>query len=134
MMLRKWQNSINGSKPNQNSNELKLDKSEEYLAHFDKNALLEKVGGDFKAVEQMMEIAWKYFKEVPKLLEATKTQPEELHNHAHKLKGTALNMEFSILARLALKLMHEIDQKAPYNDLIKDIHDEITLIKQIIDQ
>lgn len=132
-MLKKWE-------PKQSEHLLDDDRQNkdhtfginENLAHFDKQALLEKVGGDFQAVELMMEMAGKYFEEVPTLLENSKSRPEELHNHAHKLKGTALNMEFTILARLALRLMKDVDDGIPYFDLIKDIQDEITIVKKMV--
>ncbi len=71
--------------------------------HFNKNNLLDKIQNDKDLYKQLMSQSLKEFeKDVHELLENIKTEdPDRIKSVAHRLKGSAFNMEFTRLGSLA---------------------------------
>ena len=73
---------------------------------FDRAALLDRVGGDEKFFNEIVEL---FFCEAPELIDSIQKAIEEndrveLHRNAHTLKGSAGNMSAKELQQLALQL------------------------------
>lgn len=138
-MLSKWEGRKNDSQKNSVDKLATTAEIFENVPRFDKAQLLEKVEGDLSVVETMLTICLKYLNEVPQLLIESRNDLDALHTHAHKLKGTALNMTLFRLAALAKKLMFETDNSerlSKHNQcaiLIEEIKDEIALVIELLE-
>lgn len=127
-VLSEWKEVIRNRKSPKEQKEIEAN-GKNSVIHFDKSELLSKVGGDEELVQNMVDICWKYLKDLPNELNLSISEPEKLHDKAHKLKGTALNMTLFNLADMAIRLMKESDNQIIASKLIHDIQDEIELIK-----
>jgi PAS domain S-box-containing protein len=93
------------------------------IQHFQKDALLEKIGFDAAVFDQLVELTQK---EYPKYIETLgnaieSADLEEIKSTAHKLKGSAFNMELNILGNLA----KEIEINCEDNEKLPSLFDNI---------
>ncbi len=82
--------------------------------HFDKEALLSKIGNNMELFDNLMQLAIieypKYFEKVESAL--LENNADQIKTIAHTLKGSALNMEFIRLGEIAKELERDADNKS----------------------
>jgi CheY-like chemotaxis protein len=105
--------------------------------HFDKISLLQKITFDEKFLQEVIEIARITIPETIKLLaNAIDIQDkEEIQKNAHKIKGSAANICFNQLAKLAKTIEKEsyAGNQMQLNDLFEKIEKEWEEIIAILD-
>lgn len=82
--------------------------------HFEKDALLAKIGNNMELFENLMQLAKieypKYFENIEGAL--IESNYKQIRSIAHTLKGSALNMEFIRLGELAKELERDAENKS----------------------
>jgi PAS domain S-box-containing protein len=103
--------------------------------HFGKKVLLDKTGNNADILQSMLQLARSEF---PKLIDemdeaVTSGNAEKIKRIAHKLKGSAYNMEFKILGDLAHDIELTADNPASIPQLIVQLKNEWNEILGIMD-
>jgi HPt (histidine-containing phosphotransfer) domain-containing protein len=121
---------LNQDKPNVENTE----NEEPEIQHFQKDTLLEKIGFDASVFDQLVELT---LKEYPKYIETLESaidtnDLDEIKSTAHKLKGSAFNMEFNVLGNLAKEIEINCENKEKLPSLFDNIKTEWQKVSALI--
>jgi len=93
--------------------------------HFDRTSLLSKIGNEEVLQSLFLMSKTEYPKYIQEIANAIESGDEkEIKQKAHKLKGSALNMEFVALGEIAKRIEASASNKGELADLIRMLENE----------